>query len=118
MSVRRKSFLVSLSALVAVSAFAATTASAAQPIGTTTTLVINPNPVHVGDPSPTITATAVITSSGAFITEGGLTLDKLVLVDPVTLVHQPVACGTPGATVDHVLRDGFGPEGVFDAFQG
>ena len=114
MSVRRKSFLVSLSALVVVSAFAATTASAAPPTPTTTTLVINPNPVHVGDPSPTITATAVITSSGAFVTEGGLTLDKHVLVDPITQVHQPVACGTPGATVDHVLRDGFGPDNAID----
>ena len=91
MFARRKS-LLSFSALVIVAAFAATKTSAAPPTPTTTTLTINPNPVAVGDPSPTITATSVITSSGVLVTEGGLTLDKLVLVGShyicaATLLH-------------------------------
>jgi hypothetical protein len=114
MFARRKSLLISFSALVIVAAFAATNASAAAPTGTTTTLVISPNPVAVGDPSPTITATTVITSSSVLVTEGGLSIDRLVLVDPITLVHQPVACGTIGGTFEQVAKDGVGPDFVID----
>ena len=92
----------------------ALSALAAPPTGTTTSLTIIPNPVAVGDPSPTITATSVITSSGALVTEGGLSIDRLVLVDPITSVHQPVACGTANATFEQVTKDGDGPDFVID----
>jgi hypothetical protein len=87
---RTSSFAVFLGALTLAVGLAVTGILADAPIDTTTAIVINPNPVVVGDPSPTITATTVATGTGQFVTPGKLRIKRMV--DDVTF--NPVACGT------------------------
>ena len=87
MIARRRSIAV----FVALIGASAAVTFAGAPIPSTTVLAINPNPVVVGDPSPTMTAT--VTPDSGSITEGKLRIQQMV--DDVTLL--PVACGTPAS---------------------
>jgi hypothetical protein len=81
----------SLAVFVALIGASAAVTFARAPIPSTTVLTINPNPVVVGDPSPTMVAT--VTPDSGSVTEGKLRIQKMV--DDVTLL--PVACGTPAS---------------------
>jgi hypothetical protein len=81
----------------------------AAPTATTTSLVFSLNPVIVGSPSPTLTATTVETGTATLVTGGKLRIQRMV--DDFSSL--PVACGTPNSHGE-VFDEEDPTDGTFD----